>query len=299
MSASQPHQAVSDRIIRELGDRRQRGASIFLHDSSPGRGSWLPARSAPKLRARCRHRRGCSHGVGARRCPRRRAGTELLAPALAVGRRPRSRSGGEAGGCACRAAARNRSSRRGSRRRRRSPPGNRGCIGNFSGRRDCGLRSTGALDRPGRRSRVSRARAFRAPHLSGRGFATDRCVALTAGIDAARRCLYRTTGSHLLRKEAMRNFIRLHDSRAVRPVLLAVSAAAAIAAVGGTAGTAAGQGTGLPTTPTSASHLRAGGGVQRSATRAWRAGDRGNQCGRQARTSPAERQPGDTAGRRR
>ena len=34
----------------------------------------------------------------------------------------------------------------------------------------------------------------------------------------------------------MRNFIRLHDSRAVRPVLLAVSAAAAIAAVGGTAG---------------------------------------------------------------
>jgi Ca2+-binding RTX toxin-like protein len=41
----------------------------------------------------------------------------------------------------------------------------------------------------------------------------------------------------------MRNFIRLHDSRAVRPALLAVSAVAAIAAVGGTAGTAAGYGT--------------------------------------------------------
>ncbi len=41
----------------------------------------------------------------------------------------------------------------------------------------------------------------------------------------------------------MRNFIRLHDSRALRPALLAVSAVAAIAAVGGTAGTAAGHGT--------------------------------------------------------
>ena len=41
----------------------------------------------------------------------------------------------------------------------------------------------------------------------------------------------------------MRNFIRLHDSRVVRPALLAVSAVAAIAAVGGTAGTAAGYGT--------------------------------------------------------
>jgi Ca2+-binding RTX toxin-like protein len=39
----------------------------------------------------------------------------------------------------------------------------------------------------------------------------------------------------------MRNFIRLNDSRAVRPALLAVSAVAAIAAVGGTAGTAAGH----------------------------------------------------------
>ena len=41
----------------------------------------------------------------------------------------------------------------------------------------------------------------------------------------------------------MRNFIRLHDSRVVRPALLAVSAVAAIATVGGTAGTAAGYGT--------------------------------------------------------
>jgi hemolysin type calcium-binding protein len=40
----------------------------------------------------------------------------------------------------------------------------------------------------------------------------------------------------------MRNFIRLHDSRALRPALLAVSAVAAIAAAGGTAGTAAGHG---------------------------------------------------------
>jgi RTX calcium-binding nonapeptide repeat (4 copies) len=54
----------------------------------------------------------------------------------------------------------------------------------------------------------------------------------------------------------MRNFIRLHDSRAVRPVLLAVSAAAAIAAVGGTAGTAAGQGTGPAHHAHKASHLR-------------------------------------------
>ena len=195
MSASQPHQAVSDRIVRELGDRSAaRARRSACSTRPPGRSSWLPARSAPKLRARRRHRPGCSHGAGARRCPRRRAGTELLAPALAVGRRPRSRSGGGAGGRACRAAATNRGSRRGSRRRRRSPAGNRGCIGNFSGRRDRDLRSTGALDRPGRRSRVSRARAFRTPHLLGRGVAPDRCVALTAGIDAARRCLYRTTG---------------------------------------------------------------------------------------------------------
>ena len=41
----------------------------------------------------------------------------------------------------------------------------------------------------------------------------------------------------------MRNFIRLHDSRVVRPALLAVSAVAAIATIGGTAGTAAGYGT--------------------------------------------------------
>ena len=54
----------------------------------------------------------------------------------------------------------------------------------------------------------------------------------------------------------MRNFIRLHDSRAVRPVLLAVSAAAAIAAVGGTAGTAAGHGTASAHYAHKASHLR-------------------------------------------
>ena len=53
----------------------------------------------------------------------------------------------------------------------------------------------------------------------------------------------------------MKNFIRLHDSRAVRPVLLAVSAAAAIAAVGGTAGTAAGQGTEAAHYAHKASHL--------------------------------------------
>jgi Ca2+-binding RTX toxin-like protein len=41
----------------------------------------------------------------------------------------------------------------------------------------------------------------------------------------------------------MRNFIRLHGSRVVRPALLAVSAVAAMAIVGGTAGTAAGYGT--------------------------------------------------------
>jgi Ca2+-binding RTX toxin-like protein len=40
----------------------------------------------------------------------------------------------------------------------------------------------------------------------------------------------------------MRNFIRLQDSRALRPALLAVSAVAAIAAAGATAGTAAGHG---------------------------------------------------------
>ena len=54
----------------------------------------------------------------------------------------------------------------------------------------------------------------------------------------------------------MRNFIRLHDSRAVRPVLLAVSAAAAIAALGGTAGTAAGYGTASAHHAHKASHLR-------------------------------------------
>ncbi len=63
------------------------------------------------------------------------------------------------------------------------------------------------------------------------------------GIDAGRRCLHEMTGHSTPGKEAMRNFIRLHDSRAVRPALLAVSAVAAIAAVGGTAGTAAGHGT--------------------------------------------------------
>jgi hypothetical protein len=41
----------------------------------------------------------------------------------------------------------------------------------------------------------------------------------------------------------MKNFMRLHDSRAVRPALLVVSALAVAAAVGGTAGTAAGYGT--------------------------------------------------------
>jgi Ca2+-binding RTX toxin-like protein len=54
----------------------------------------------------------------------------------------------------------------------------------------------------------------------------------------------------------MRNFIRLHDSRAVRPVLVAVSAAAAIAVVGGTAGTAAGHGTASAHHAHKASHLR-------------------------------------------
>src|SRR5262245_51712902 len=54
----------------------------------------------------------------------------------------------------------------------------------------------------------------------------------------------------------MRNVIRLHDSRAMRPVLLAVSAAAAIAAVGGTAGTAAGQGAGPSHYTHKASQLR-------------------------------------------
>ncbi len=54
----------------------------------------------------------------------------------------------------------------------------------------------------------------------------------------------------------MRNFIRLHNSRVVRPVLLAVSAAAAIAAVGGTAGTAAGHGSASAHYAHKASHLR-------------------------------------------
>ena len=54
----------------------------------------------------------------------------------------------------------------------------------------------------------------------------------------------------------MRNFVRLHDSRAVRPALLAVSVAAAIAAAGGTAGTAAGHGTASAHYAHKASHLR-------------------------------------------
>ena len=194
MSASQPHQAVSERIVRGLGDDRQRGridppARLALPGEFPG------FRNEPAgERARRRHRSCRSRGAGARRGPRRCAGTELLAPALAVGRRPRSPSSGGAAGRSRRTAATNRGARRGSRRRRRSPAGNRGRTDDFSGRRDRDLRSAGALDRPGRRSRVSRARAFRTPHLLGRGFALDRCVALTAGIDAARRCLYRTTG---------------------------------------------------------------------------------------------------------
>ncbi len=54
----------------------------------------------------------------------------------------------------------------------------------------------------------------------------------------------------------MRNVIRLHDSRAVRPALLAVLSAAAIAAVGGTAGTAAGHGTGAAHNAYKGSQLR-------------------------------------------
>jgi Ca2+-binding RTX toxin-like protein len=54
----------------------------------------------------------------------------------------------------------------------------------------------------------------------------------------------------------MRNFIRLHDSRAVRPALLAASTLAAIAGVGGTAGAAAGHGTAPARHAHEASHLR-------------------------------------------
>ena len=54
----------------------------------------------------------------------------------------------------------------------------------------------------------------------------------------------------------MRNFIRLHDSRAVRPALLAVSAVAAIAALGGTAGAAVAYGTAPAHDAHKASHLR-------------------------------------------
>ena len=54
----------------------------------------------------------------------------------------------------------------------------------------------------------------------------------------------------------MKKFIRLHDSRGVRPALLAASALAAIAAVGGTAGTAAGYGTAPAHHAYKASHLR-------------------------------------------
>ncbi len=54
----------------------------------------------------------------------------------------------------------------------------------------------------------------------------------------------------------MRNFIRLHDSRATRPALLAVSAAAAIAALGGTAAAAAAHGTAPARDVHKASHLR-------------------------------------------
>jgi RTX calcium-binding nonapeptide repeat (4 copies) len=54
----------------------------------------------------------------------------------------------------------------------------------------------------------------------------------------------------------MKNFIRLHDSRGVRPALLAASALAAIAAIGGTAGTAAGRGTAPAHNAYKASHLR-------------------------------------------
>ena len=54
----------------------------------------------------------------------------------------------------------------------------------------------------------------------------------------------------------MKKFIRLHDSRGVRPALLAASALAAIAAVGGTAGTAAGYGTATAHHAYKASHLR-------------------------------------------
>ena len=61
----------------------------------------------------------------------------------------------------------------------------------------------------------------------------------------------------------MKNFIRLHDSRGVRPALLAATALAAIAAVGGTAGTAAGHGTAPAHNAYKASHLRTEAKVER------------------------------------
>ena len=54
----------------------------------------------------------------------------------------------------------------------------------------------------------------------------------------------------------MKSFIRIHDSRGVRPALLAATALAAIAAVGGTAGTAAGHGSAPAHNAYKASHLR-------------------------------------------
>ncbi len=149
-------------------------ASTVLRDSPPGRGSLLPARTTPDPRALRRHRRRRS--PQGRRTPtfRRCAGAELLAPAVAVGRRPRSRPGGEAAGRTCRGAAANRSSRRGSRRRRRSPSGNRRCVADLHGRQDRERRSVRALDEADRRSRIAGVRA----RHRGRSVAPDRCVAL-------------------------------------------------------------------------------------------------------------------------
>ena len=213
MNASRPHQAVSDRIVRGLDTGGSTGGRSTCSTDWGCSGS---GRAPAGQRARPRHRSCHSAGPGARRRPRRCAGTELLASTLAVGRRPRSPSSGGAARRSRRKAPTSRGARRGSRRRRRSPAGNRGCIADLPGRRDRDLRPAGASIKRVEDSFLARASVW-TPVL-GRGVALDRGLAAPArermpiaGVPAETS---QSTG-----KGSDEGIRSTPDSRALRPAL--------------------------------------------------------------------------------
>ncbi len=192
------------------------------------------------------------------------------------------------------------SSRRSSRRRCRSTAGDRGCTADLPGRRDRDRSPTRAIGPARRRARDAGPRSLRAPDLPRRGGAPTCGVALdrSAGINAGRRCLYRTRDQPT-RKEGH------EEPHSIQGAAYgAASAAGCIGTRPGDGRCSCGRNPGRSGECRAPPQGRPGlvceqeAQVQASDAQARSARDRGHQGERPGRSSPQNPQPSHPPGRR-